>query len=115
MLFIYSQSVAAGAIFDPCDGWQNQYVDSNAVMKLNDRATAVGLVRSVQATNRTLFQEAPVTAGGVAGTTPTDFSAPPMIEKVRKGERLSIRYRNPTGGAITVDGVIDLTPMGGKR
>lgn len=115
MLFNFTQAVLAGATFDPCDGWNNQYADGNGILKLNDNATAVGMQRQVQATNRTLFQEGPVASGGVAGVMPTDFNSQPMIEKVMKGERLSVRYRNPTGGTITVNGVIDLTTKGGRR
>jgi hypothetical protein len=31
---------------------------------------------------------------------------------VNAGDRQQIRYRNPTGGAITVDGIVDYTPVG---
>lgn len=115
MQFPWTQSIPAGATFDPLESWNNRLLDSNGVIKINHRATAVGLVATVQATNRTLYQEAPVPAGGTSGQTPTDFNAPPLIEKVYKLEQIAVRYRNPTGGAIIVDGVIDFTPSGGTR
>lgn len=114
MQFPWSQSIPAGGTFDPLEGWNNQTPTTNGVIKINHRATAVGLVATVSAQNRTLYQEAPVGAGGTAGTQPTDFTAPPLIEKVYKLEKLGIRYRNPTAGAITIDGVIDFTPAGGR-
>ena len=105
---IVSQSIAAGATFDALDDWQYQYANKSGWLKINDRATAVGLLRTVSATDRNLSQEGPVPAGGTAGQTPTDFNSPPLVAKVKKGERLSIKYRNPTGGAITVDVVVEL-------
>lgn len=108
-----SQSIAAGASFDPLDQWQWQYTDRAGILKINHRATAVGLRVVVTATEVTIVQDSVVPAGGTAGQTPTDFNAPPIIEKVPKGKRLSIVYSNPTGGAITVDAFIDLT-MGGR-
>lgn len=105
---IVSQSIAAGATFDALDDWQFQYTPKSGWLKINDRATATGLLRTVTATDITLSQEGPVPAGGTAGQTPTDFNAPPLVAKVKKGQRMSIKYRNPTGGAITVDAVIEL-------
>lgn len=109
----YSQSIAAGATFDPLDSWQHQYTERPGVLKILDNATATGLRRVVTATDITIVQDAPVGAGGTAGVLPSDFNAPSVIERVPKGKRLSIVYTNPTGGAITVNGVADLT-YGGK-
>jgi len=117
--FPFSQSIAAGATFNPMDGANFEIPETNGVLKLTHRATAVGLVATISAQSRQLVQEAPVPAGGTAGQTPTDFQVPPIIEGVRKGERITARYRNPTAGAITVDGFVDYTParggMFGKR
>jgi hypothetical protein len=107
---IWSQSIAAGAIFDPLDGWNYQYVPRPGIVKLNHRATAVGLLATWTSGSDQLMQEAPVPAGGTAGQTPGDFQVPPMIDQVGPNDRQSIRYRNPTGGAITIDGIIDYTP-----
>jgi hypothetical protein len=104
---IVSQSIAAGATFDALDDWNYQYVPKNGGLKINHKASAVGLLCTIAATDRQLSQESAVPAGGTAGTTPTDFNAPPLIAKVFKGERLSAKYRNPTGGAITIDGVYE--------
>lgn len=113
--FPWSQSIAAGATFDPLDGYNNQVAPANGAIKVLHRATGVGLVAAIYAGNRQLLQEGPVPAGGTAGVTPTDFNVPPIMERVAKGERLSIRYRNPTGGALTVDGAIDFAGSGKRR
>lgn len=110
--FPWSQSIAAGATFDPLDGYNYQNTPGPGMIKVNHRATAVGLVASIYATDRQVMQEGPVPSGGTAGVTPSDFNVPPIIEPVEGGKRLSIRYRNPTGGAITVDGAIDFAPGG---
>jgi hypothetical protein len=59
-----------------------------------------------------LLQEAPVPAGGTAGQTPSEFNVAPIIDAVQAGDRQAVRYRNPTGGAITIDGIIDYTVTG---
>lgn len=112
----YTQSIAAGATFDPLDSWQHQYTDRPGILKILDNATAVGLRRVVTATDLTIVQDAPVTAGGTSGVLPSDFNAAAVIERVPKGKRLSIVYSNPTAGAIVVNGLADLTyGSGGRR
>jgi hypothetical protein len=106
---MFTQSIAAGAIFDPLDTWNYQYVPRPGIVKLNHNATAVGLLATWTSGSDQLMQEAPVPAGGTAGQIPSDFNVPPMIDQVGPGDRQSIRYRNPTGGAITVNGIIDYT------
>lgn len=106
----WSQSVAAGAVFNPLDGWNYEHVPRPGVVKINHRATAVGMVATITSGSDQLLQEAPVPAGGTAGVIPSDFNVPPIIDGVEAGDRQAIRYRNTTVGAITVDGVIDYTP-----
>jgi hypothetical protein len=113
--FPWTQSIAAGGTFDPLETWGYQYTEKAGIIKVVHRATAVGLVASIFATSEQLGQEANVPAGGTSGVTPSDFNVPPIVERVKAGKRLSIRYRNPTGGAIIVDGAIDLTEQGGRR
>jgi hypothetical protein len=110
---LFSQAILAGATFDPLDAWQYQYTERPGILKVNHRATAVGLRVVITATEITLMQDSNVPSGGTAGQTPSDFNVPPIIEKVGKGKRLSILYTNPTAGTITVDGSADLT-YGGK-
>lgn len=110
-----SQLIPAGATFDPMDTWQYQYTDANGIIKINHQATAVGLRCQLTATEITILQDSAVPAGGVAGNIPSDFAVPPIIEKVKKGKRLSLLYSNPTAGAITVNVAIDLTMKGGAR
>lgn len=108
----FTQSIAAGATFDPLDQWNYQYVPGPGIVKLNHNATAVGLLATFTSGSDQLLQEAPVPAGGTSGVIPSDFTVPPIVDKVGKQDRLSIRYRNPTGGAIIVNGNVDYTRGG---
>jgi len=110
--FIYSQSIAAGATFNPLSNTNFQYVPRPGIVKIIHRATAAGLVATILSGSDELMQEGPVPAGGVAGQTPTEFNSPPIVDQVAAGDLQSVRYRNPTGGAITVDGIFDYTPIG---
>jgi len=110
----FTQSIGAGLTFDPLDGWNFQYATRGGKLTLMHKATAVGLLATFTATDRQILQEANVPAGGTSGVTPTVFTAPVIPATVQKGDRLSIRYRNPTGGAIIIDGVIDIA-FGGKK
>jgi hypothetical protein len=110
--FYWSQSIAAGGTFNPLTGTNYQYPPRPGVVKYLHRATLVGLVATIVSGSDELLQEAPVPAGGTAGVTPSEFNVPPIIDSVRAGDLQTVRYRNPTAGAITVDGFVDYTPTG---
>lgn len=108
--FTWSQSIAAGATFNPIDGWNYEFAPAPGVVSYIHNATAVGLVATITSGSDQLLQEAPVPAGGTAGVIPSALSVQPIIDAVAAGDRQAVRYRNPTGGAITVNGIIDYTP-----
>lgn len=113
--FTWSQSIAAGALFFPLDGWQQEFPESDVMVELISRGTAVGLVQTLTSGTDTLLEESPVQAGGTAGTTPSRLNTEPFVSKSLRGKRLKHKYRNPTGGAITVDGIITITPLRGRK
>ncbi len=107
---LWSQSVAAGATFLPLAGWQYEYVPAGGSIRILHRATAVGMKVTTTSGSDTLQENSPVPAGGTAGSTPSEFNVPVTVDDVAAGDRLKINYTNPTGGAITVDGIIDYQP-----
>lgn len=107
---VWSQAIAAGATFNPLDGWNYEFVPRPGIVKYLHRATAVGLLATITSGSDQLLQEAPVPAGGVAGQTPSEFNVAPIVDPVAAGDRQAVRYRNPTGGVITIDGIVDYTP-----
>jgi hypothetical protein len=108
-----SQLIAAGATFDALTGWQYETPDSPCMVEILERATATGLVSSHTSAGDTLQQESPVQAGGTAGTIPSRLNTEPITGRAPQFQKLRSFYRNPTGGGITVDYAILLTPLGG--
>jgi hypothetical protein len=113
--FSWSQAILAGATFDPLQTWDYQNPNSDVAVEVIDRATAVGLVRVVKSGGQAITQESPVQAGGTAGTIPARLNTEPQTGKGFALRKLQVFYRNPTGGTITVDGMIIATPIGGGR
>lgn len=111
--FNVSQSIGAGATLSVLDGWIYETPDTDCMIEIIERATAVGLVGVHTSAGDTIQQEAPVQAGGTAGTTPSRLNTEPITGKAPKFQKLRSFYRNPTGGAITIDYTIILTPLGG--
>lgn len=111
--FTWSQSIAAGATFNPLADWQYETPDVAGMIEVFSRATAVGLVETISSAGETLKQESPVQAGGTAGTLPSRLNTEPVVGKAAPLQKVRVFYRNPTGGAITIDGQIILTPLGG--
>jgi hypothetical protein len=109
---VFTQSIAAGATFDPLTDWNYQYIPAPGVIKYIMRATAVGLVATIVSGSDQLMQESAVQAGGTSGVTPSEFTTPAVVDRVAAGDRQSVRFRNPTGGAIVIDGIVDYTPLG---
>lgn len=111
--FVWSQSIAAGAVFNPLTDWQYETPDFPGMIEVFSRASATGLVETVSSAGETLKQESPVQAGGTAGVTPSRLNTEPITGKAAPLQKIRIGYRNPTGGAITIDGQINLVPLGG--
>jgi len=111
--FPWTQAILTGATFNPLDGWDYETPDSDVAVEIFHRATAVGLVAVAKTGGFALQQEGPVPAGGTAGVPPGRINLDPITGKGFSARKLSLNYRNPTGGTITVDGYIIATPLGG--
>lgn len=111
--FVWSQLIAAGATFNPLTDWQYETPDFPGMVEIFSKATAVGLVETISSAGETLKQESPVQAGGTAGFTPSRLNTEPVVGKAAPLQKIRVGYRNPTGGGITIDGQIILTPLSG--
>lgn len=106
----FTQSVAAGAVYRPLDGWQYEYVPMGGIVKFLSDATAVGVVATITSGSDTLQERAPVSAGGTAGVLPSPLDVPEQIDEVAAGDRIKAQFENTTGGAITVNGSCEYVP-----
>jgi len=109
--FIFSQSVAAGATFNPLVGWQYQYLPWPATVSVLSRATAIAMVNVFTSGSETIVEESPTQAGGTAGVTPAPLNTPEQNWHAAAGDLLKLNFRNTSGAAITVDGIIDVVPL----
>lgn len=113
--FNFTSSVGAGATYTPLTGWQYEYPPTNCIAEVLLNATAVGTFAAIYSGGDTIQQECPIQAGGTAGVIPNPLSTPVVTGGAGAGKRVAINVRNPTGGAVTVNGIITLIPRGGKR
>lgn len=111
--FDFTQSIGAGAQFLPLTNWQYETPDVACMVELIERASATGLRSFLTTGGDTIKQEGPVQAGGTAGVTPSRLNTEPVTGKANQFQKLLLQYTNPTGGAITIDGTVILTPLGG--
>jgi hypothetical protein len=109
--FIYTQSVAAGAVFNPLSGWQYQYLPWPAEVNVLSRASAVGMTQVYTSGSETIVEESPVQAGGTAGVTPSPLNTPVQGWHAAAGDLLKLNFRNTSGGAVVIDGIIEVVPM----
>lgn len=111
--FSWSQSIAAGATFNPLQDWQYETPSFPGMIEVFSRATLTALLETISSAGETLKQESPVQAGGTAGVIPSRLNTEPVVGKAAPLQKVRVFYRNPSAGAITIDGQIILTPLGG--
>lgn len=106
----WTSSVAAGATYEPLNGWQYEYIPFGGAIRILTDATAVGVVVTITSGSDTLQERSPVSAGGTAGVLPSSLDVPEVTDMVGSGDRQKILYENTTGGAITINGFIEYQP-----
>jgi len=109
--FTFSNDVAAGATFRPLDGWQYQYLPWPAEVTVLARAVAVDVVNTYTSGSETIVEESPVQSGGTAGVIPSPLNTPVQGWLAAAGDLLKLSYRNTSGAAINVDGIIEVVPL----
>jgi len=110
--FRFTQSIAAGASFDPLVNWQYRYLPWPGQVRVLARATLVGMLNTLTSGSETIVEESPVQAGGTSGVTPSELNTPADGWIAASGDLLKLNYRNTNAGANIIDGVIEVEPIG---
>jgi len=112
--FTWSSSVPAGAIYLPLDGWQYEFAPFNGAIEVIADATAIGMVLTLTSAGDTIVEESPIKAGGVSGVIPSALNTPVYVGAIKKSERLKVKIRNTSGGAVITNGIATLVPGRGR-
>ena len=109
--FTFSNLVAAGATFRPLEGWQYQYLPWPAEVTVLARAVAIAMLAVYTSGSETIVEESPVQAGGTIGVIPSPLNTPVQGWHAAAGDLLKLSYRNTSGAAIHLDGIIEVVPL----
>ena len=102
-------SVAANATVDNLiSGSSFEFLRGNAVVSIGLVGSATGLVASIQSGSDIVLEEAPLLVKTTMPTVPDDMY---YNDVGVSGDRLVLRIRNTTAGALTVRGIVQVTPL----
>lgn len=109
----FSRSVAAGGTDFPIQAlaWAFEQLPYPAAVSVFLRTTATGVVARIITGTEEVQPETPIQSGGTAGVTPSPLNTTPTTFPAAAGDRLGLAIRNTTGGALTVDGLIQVDPL----
>lgn len=106
----FSVSVPANSSVTPLATWQYRFPPKSALISLILNASAVGLVMNLTTGAESIVQaDSVVSAGGTVGVLPSSFAQNPIVDQVDAGEEIVLTVRNTTAGAVTVNGVVEMT------
>lgn len=108
----FTTSVAAGGTYAPLTGWSYEFLPFAAHVRVLYNASAVGTFGAVFSGTEAIVDDSPVTAGGTAGVLPAELNTLPVDFNAPAGDKLRLAFRNPTGGAVTINGIILVNPVG---
>lgn len=110
--FTFSTAMTANQLgLNPLAGWQYEYLPWPAQIILLIRSTTTGNRLTIYAGSETIQERSPVQGGGTAGTTPTEFTTPPVSFVAAAGDRLKLVIDEVLAGTPTVDGVVIANPL----
>ncbi len=109
--FTFSQLMTANGTFRPLDGWQYEYLPWPAEVQVLARSTLANVVAVYTSGSETIVEESPVQAGGTIGVIPSPLNTPVQGWHAAAGDLLKLNYRNTSGSAIIVDGIIEIVPL----
>lgn len=95
-----NENILAGSSFE--------FLRSNSVVSIGLAGSATGLVANIQSGADIVLEESPLLVKTTMPTIPDDMY---YNDVGVQGDRLVIRCRNTTGGALTVRAVVQITPI----
>jgi len=102
-------SVAANAVEDNIiSGSSFEFLRNNAIVSIGLSGSATGLVANIQSGADIVLEESPLLVKTTMPTIPDDMY---YNDVGVQGDRLVIRVRNTTGGALTVRAIVQVTPL----
>lgn len=100
-------SIAANAVNDNIiSGSSFEFLRGNSIVSIGLTGSATGLVANIQSGADIVLEESPLLVKASQPTVPDDMY---YNDVGVNGDRLVIRVRNTTAGALTVRGVIQVT------
>ena len=102
-------SVAANAVEDNIiSGSSFEFLRSNAIVSIGLTGSATGLVANIQSGADIILEESPLLVKASMPIIPDDMY---YNDAGIQGDRLVIRVRNTTAGALTVRAVVQITQV----
>jgi len=102
-------SVGANATVDNLiSGSSFEFLRRNSIVSMGIVGSATGLVASIQSGSDIVLEEAPLLVKTTMPTVPDDMY---YNDAGVAGDRLVLRIRNTTAGALTVRAVVQVTPV----
>lgn len=102
-------SVAANAVNDNIlSGSSFEFLRSNSVVSIGMVGSATGLVANIQSGADIVLEESPLLVKTTMPTIPDDMY---YNDVGVAGDRLVVRVRNTTGGALTVRAIVQVTNL----
>lgn len=99
---------AAGVVDNVFSGSAFEYARAPGVVSIAANASAVGMFITIQAGPVIILEESPPVVKATWPVVPDDFL---YTAAVAPGDRLVLRARNPTAGAITLLSVCQITDV----
>jgi len=95
-----NENILSGSAFE--------FLRGNAVVSVGLAGSATGLVANIQSGADIVLEESPILVKTTMPTIPDDMY---YNDVGVLGDRLVIRVRNTTGGALTIRAVVQVTPI----
>lgn len=110
----FSQALTANQVgYNPLTSWDFERVPWAAACRLLIDCTDANARLTLRTGSQTIQQRSPVTSGGTAGVIPSELNVDPLVWMASPGDKITMEIDEVAGGTPTVNGVIQVEPMGG--